>query len=53
MDIFDAPIVWLLNKTRCVSVWYDCYLVPNDKKITWAQRITLRKLQDNDIVCFK
>ena len=53
MDIFDAPIVWLLNKTRCVAIWYDCYLVPNDKKITLAQRITLRKLQDNDIVCFK
>lgn len=53
MDIFDAPIVWLLNKTRCVAIWYDSYLVPTDKKITLAQKITLKKLQDSDIVYFR
>ena len=44
---------WLLDKTRCVAIYYDGYVEPPNKKITLAQKIALKKLTESDIVSFK
>lgn len=44
---------WLLDKTRCVAIYYDGYIEPPNKKITLAQKIALKKLTESDIVSFK
>ncbi len=44
---------WLLDKTRCVAIYYDGYIEPSNKKITLAQKIALKKLTESDIVSFK
>ena len=46
-------MLWLLDKTRCVAIYYDGYVEPPNKKITLAQKIALKKLTESDIVSFK
>lgn len=46
-------ISWLLDKTRCIAIYYDGYIEPPNKKITLAQKIALKKLTESDIVSFK
>lgn len=46
-------MLWLLDKTRCVAIYYDGYIEPPNKKITLAQKIALKKLTESDIVSFK
>ena len=53
MPITANIMSWLLDKTRCVSIYYDGYIVPPNKKITLAQKIALKKLTESDIVSFK
>lgn len=52
MPTCEHSLYWLLDKTGCVAVWYDTYATPRNKKLTLAQRITLKKLSDADIVSF-
>lgn len=53
MPITAHVISWLLDKTRCVAIYYDGYVEPPNKKITLAQKIALKKLTESDIVSFK
>ena len=53
MPITTNVISWLLDKTRCVAIYYDGYVEPPNKKITLAQKIALKKLTESDIVSFK
>ena len=53
MPITAHAIHWLLDKTRCVAIYYDGYIEPPNKKITLAQKIALKKLTESDIVSFK
>ena len=53
MPITAHVISWLLDKTRCVAIYYDGYIEPPNKKITLAQKIALKKLTESDIVSFK
>ena len=46
-------MLWLLDKTRCVAIYYNGYVEPPNKKITLAQKIALKKLTESDIVSFK
>ena len=48
-----SVMLWLLDKTRCVAIYYDGYVEPPNKKITLAQKIALKKLTESDIVSFK
>ena len=48
-----SVMLWLLDKTRCVAIYYDGYVEPPNKKITLAQKIALKKLAESDIVSFK
>ena len=49
----SSIMLWLLDKTRCVAIYYDGYVEPPNKKITLAQKIALKKLTESDIVSFK
>ena len=49
----SSVMLWLLDKTRCVAIYYDGYVEPPNKKITLAQKIALKKLAESDIVSFK
>ena len=53
MPITANVMSWLLDKTRCVAIYYDGYIEPPNKKITLAQKIALKKLTESDIVSFK
>lgn len=53
MPITANVVSWLLDKTRCVAIYYDGYVEPPNKKITLAQKIALKKLTESDIVSFK
>lgn len=53
MPITANVMSWLLDKTRCVAIYYDGYVEPPNKKITLAQKIALKKLTESDIVSFK
>ena len=53
MPVTANVMSWLLDKTRCVAIYYDGYVEPPNKKITLAQKIALKKLTESDIVSFK
>ena len=53
MPVTTNVMSWLLDKTRCVAIYYDGYVEPPNKKITLAQKIALKKLTESDIVSFK
>ena len=53
MPVTTNIMLWLLDKTRCVAIYYDGYVEPPNKKITLAQKIALKKLTESDIVSFK
>ena len=52
MPSCEHSLYWLLDKTGCVAVWYNTYAAPRNKKLTLAQKITLKKLSNTDIVSF-
>lgn len=52
MPSCEYILYWLLDKTGCVAVWYNTYAAPRNKKLTLAQKITLKKLSNTDIVSF-
>ena len=53
MPVTANVMSWLLDKTRCIAIYYDGYIEPPNKKITLAQKIALKKLIESDIVSFK
>ena len=53
MPITAHSLYWLLDKTRCIAIYYNDYIEPLNKKITLAQKIALKKLAESDIVSFK
>ena len=53
MPVTANVMSWLLDKTRCVAIYYNGYVEPPNKKITLAQKIALKKLTESDIVSFK
>ena len=52
MPVWEHTILWLVNKTGCIAVWYGDYVAPKDKKLTLEQHITLKKLSNSNIVSF-
>ena len=52
IPIFENVLLWLLNKTGCICVWYGDYITPENRKLTLAQHITLKKLSESNIVNF-
>ena len=52
IPIWEHTILWLVNKTGCIAVWYGDYVAPKDKKLTLEQHITLKKLSNSNIVSF-
>ena len=53
MPTTEHSLYWLLDKTRCIAIWYNDYALPRNKKITLAQKIALKKLSESNVVNFK
>lgn len=47
MDIFDSPIHWLIQRTGCIAVYTNGYLLPD--KVTDKQRFSLEALITNKL----
>lgn len=50
IPITESPIHWLIEKTGCISIWYDSWIY---YEINEAQRHTLKKLYNSKIIGFK
>lgn len=30
MPVCEIPLYWSVNKSQCIAIWYDGYIIPND-----------------------
>lgn len=44
MPIYDSPVVWLIVHTKCIPVWSNGYILPDDIRPTLRQLASLNKL---------
>ena len=52
MPIDDSSLLWLLDYTGCISIYYNFYVLPRNKEITQEQILSLKKLFKSNIVGF-
>lgn len=48
IPITASPIDWLIDKTKCIIIWYDSFM--RNKTITQSQFNSLSKLKENKII---